>query len=256
MIKRYKICDLSVECDFRFDTMINRAEKFLWDDMQTQKSAEGETGETSNDRPNDFSEGSQIRIEYDKEYHERLLKDAPHFTEKDCEVMVTGQKFYNQLLDYNGFMLHSSAVMVDGKVYLFSASSGTGKSTHTRQWLKLFGERAVIINDDKPAIRMVDSEIYAYGTPWSGSSDRNKAACGKLQGICVLERSPENFIEPLDRGDAIFKILNQTIRPTDTKRMDKLLTLLDSVIVNVPVWRMGCNISTDAAKLAYETMSR
>ena len=232
MIRNYKICDLVVNCDFHFETMLKRSEKFACDD--TKK--------------------ADITIEYDKKYHDFLLEKADNFTEKDCEVMATGKKFYNELLEFNGFMLHSSAVMVDGKVYLFSAPSGTGKSTHTRQWKKLFGDRAVIINDDKPAIRIVEDKIYAYGTPWSGSSELNSTDFGILQGICVLSRSEENYIRPLDEIKGIFSILNQTIRPSDEKKMDKLLTLLDKVIKNVNVWEMGCNISTDAAQLAYDTM--
>ena len=234
MIKKYKICDLIVECDFRFETMLSRSEKFAFD---TEKEAD-------------------ITIGYDKKHHEFLLKNAENFTEKDCEVMSTGKKFYNELLNFDGFMLHSSAVMVDGKVFLFSAPSGTGKSTHTRQWRKLFGERAVIINDDKPAIRIVDGKIYAYGTPWSGSSELNSTDFGILQGICVLSRSEENYIRPLDQSKAIFSVLNQTIRPADEKKMDKLLAVLDKVVSGVKIWQMGCNISTDAAQLAYDAMSK
>ena len=68
-------------------------------------------------------------------------------------------------------LLHSSAVVVDGYAYLFSADSGTGKSTHTGLWKQHFGDRAYIINDDKPAIRKVDGEWYVFGTPWSGKTD-------------------------------------------------------------------------------------
>ena len=152
-------------------------------------------------------------------------------------------------------MLHSSAVEIDGKAYLFSAPSGTGKSTHTSQWLKLFGDKACIINDDKPAIRFVDGVPYAYGTPWSGKSDLNVNKGVPVQGICVLERSANNFIEPLDEGTAVYSILNQTIRPRKREYMDNLLALLDRVIAAVPVWRMGCNISVEAAKMAYDAMS-
>lgn len=234
MFKKYKICDLTVSCDFRFETMLIRSEKFLC--------------ETDSE--------PVIEIEYDKKYHDFLLQKAPQFSEKDCEVMATGQRFYSKLVDFDGFMLHSSAVMVDKKVYLFSAPSGTGKSTHTRQWLKLFGEKAVIINDDKPAIRVVNGEILAFGTPWSGSSELNSASFGKLQGICVLSRSEENYIKPLAQEKAVFSILNQTVRPADASQMDKLLTLLDKVVREVPLWQMGCNISTDAAQIAYDAMSK
>lgn len=199
-------------------------------------------------------DNAHITIDYNEKQYDAVLKNAPHFSYAECEVMGTGKSFYNSLVGFEGFMLHSSAVMVDGKVYLFSAPSGTGKSTHTRQWLKLFGERATIINDDKPAIRIIDDKIYAFGTPWSGSSELNSTDFGILQGICVLSRSKNNYINPLDKGKAVFSILNQTIRPFDNEKMDKLLTLIDKVVLNVDIWEMGCNISTDAAQLAYDTM--
>ena len=79
------------------------------------------------------------------------------------EYLFTGFSFYKQLLNFGGFMLHSSAVVVDGKAYLFSANCGTGKSTHTKLWLNLFGDQAYILNDDKPALRLEDGTWYAYG---------------------------------------------------------------------------------------------
>ena len=88
---------------------------------------------------------------------EIIKKKYPQISEDDCEYIATGSTFYRHLLEsYNGFMLHSSAVVVDGRAYLFTASSGTGKSTHTKLWLELFGEKAYILNDDKPAVRLED----------------------------------------------------------------------------------------------------
>ncbi|MFR5584255.1 MAG: hypothetical protein ACLTLQ_10945 [[Clostridium] scindens] len=69
-------------------------------------------------------------------------------------IFLQALSFIENLFRKGGMMLHASAVEVDGKAYLFSADSGTGKSTHTKQWQNYFGkERALIINDDKPAIR-------------------------------------------------------------------------------------------------------
>lgn len=232
MIRGYKICGLGLECDFRYETMIKRSEKYL-----------------------SPVEAADIIIPYNPAAMEAYSKSAPLLNEDDLELMCTAGKFYIDLLKFDGFMLHSSAVEVDGRAYLFSAPSGTGKSTHTEQWLKLFGEKAQIINDDKPAIRIENGKIYAYGTPWSGKSDLNVNNGFPIGGICILERSETNFIEPLDESTAIFSILNQTIRPYDPQNMGMLLDLLDKVIKAVPVWRMGCNISTEAAKMAYEAMS-
>lgn len=234
MERTYNICGLIVSADFRHKTMLARSEKYLCE----------------TDREPD------IVIRYDRTALENLLKELDGFNLSDGEVMYTAYKFYEALPDFGGFMLHSSAVAVDNKAYLFSAKSGTGKSTHTQQWLKLFGDRARIINDDKPAILVGDDGVFACGTPWSGKSDMNLNEKVPLQGICILERSAENFIEPLDHGTAVFKILNQTMRSQNAEKMNTLLDLLDGMIKRVPVWRMGCNISTEAARIAYEAMSK
>lgn len=231
MTRIYNICGLAVECDFRFPTMTARAEKYL-----------------SGGAP-------EIRVPFQPEKFEWLKQQEPSLDDDNCEIICTTESFYMQLLCYGGFMLHSSAVVMDGGAYLFSAPSGTGKSTHTALWLELFGERAAILNDDKPAILLREDGIFACGTPWSGKSDLNLNLCVPLRGICVLERSPENFIEPLPPEKSVYALLNQTLRPEDPAAMSALLGHIDRVTENIPMWRMGCNISTEAAGLAYEVMS-
>ena len=233
MTKLYKICGIPVECDFRFPVMTARAEKYL------------------------FENGSKpaISIPFSQQNIDSLKTRQPDLTNDDCEIIYTAEGFYYSLLYFGGFMLHSSAVVMDGEAYLFSAPSGTGKSTHTQLWLECFGSQAQILNDDKPAIMVRSSGITACGTPWSGKSDLNENLCVPLRGICVLERSPENFIEPLPPERSVFALLNQTLRPSDSERMTKLLDLLDEVTRNIPVWRMGCNISKEAAEMSYHAMS-
>ena len=82
---------------------------------------------------------------------------------ESIEYMETGKQFYCSLIFYEGSMLHASAVELDGKAYLFSGDSGAGKSTHTKLWQTVFGESAIVFNDDKPALRCVDGKWYAYG---------------------------------------------------------------------------------------------
>lgn len=186
----------------------------------------------------------------------KLQAENPNLTLEQCEYIWTGSLFYEALTNFNGFMLHSSAVVVDSRAYLFSAPSGVGKSTHTELWLKHFGSRAVILNDDKPAIRINGDEIAVYGTPWSGKSDLNINMKAELGGICILERAETNFINKIPGGDAIAELLNQTIRPADARQMGLLLNTLDTVITHTPVYKMGCTISEEAAVMAYEAMSK
>jgi len=184
-----------------------------------------------------------------------LKERQPHLSEDSCEYLSTGSSFYTQLLRYNGMLLHSSAVVVDGRAYLFSAPCGTGKSTHTKLWLQVFGDRAQILNDDKPALRLVDGQFYAYGTPWSGKYDCSANLRVPVAGICVLRRGAVNKIEPYSGFPAIHAILEQTIRSRNAAFMENMLTLLDTLLKTVPVWRMECNMDPEAARVSYRAMS-
>ena len=186
---------------------------------------------------------------------EAMKKWAPNLDDNDLEYMGTGTSFYRQLLNYDGLLLHSSAVMMDGEAYLFSAPSGTGKSTHTQLWLQVFGDRAKILNDDKPAMRLENGVWYAYGTPWSGKYDYSVNTKVPLAGICILSRGDENRILPYGGAKAIHDILTQTIRSSDADAMIKLLELLDQLVTAVPVWKMECTPDPEAARVAYRAMS-
>lgn len=181
-------------------------------------------------------------------------KEDPSASYDTLEYMATGALFYLYLLGYDGLMLHSSAVVVDGKAYLFTADPGTGKSTHTSLWLQHFGDRAFILNDDKPAIRLEDGKWYAYGTPWSGKNDISKNCRAELAGIAVLEQGERNEIEPFAGVDAIFAIFSQVNRTKLPDDRIKLMELLDKLISAVPIWKLRCNMDPDAVTVSYNAM--
>ena len=181
----------------------------------------------------------------------------PYSNYTTIEYMYTGSLFHRKLLEYNGCMLHSSAVVVDGYAYLFSANSGTGKSTHTELWLKHFKDKAFIINDDKPSLRLEDGQWYVYGTPWSGKHDINENVRVKLGAIVFLERSEKNWIEPLDVKEAIPLFFKQTVRKLHTtEKMDMVLERMEQILTENPIYKMGCNISDDAVTIAYNKIKR
>ena len=174
---------------------------------------------------------------------------------EDCEYIYTGMSFYKQLINFGGIMLHSSAVVVDGRAYLFTAPSGTGKSTHTALYLDEFGDRAYILNDDKPAIRFEDGAFYAYGTPWSGKNDMSANERVPIAGICVLSRADVNEISRIGGMAAILGIYSQTLRPQSAKYMDKLLSTIEKMIEIIPIWALKCNTEPESARISYEAMS-
>ena len=146
--------------------------------------------------------------------------------------------------------------MVDGEAYLFTAPSGTGKSTHTRLWREMLGERAVMINDDKPIVRYVDGDFYVYGTPWNGKHRLDTNTRAKVKAICKIYQAKENVIEKAKPSDMLITLMNQTVRPCEEKKMDKLLAILDKMLTQVDLYSLGCNISREAAELSYNTMSK
>lgn len=201
---------------------------------------------------------ADVVIDLGQDFYKKIYeKYMPYSNYNTIEYMYTGSLFHRFLLKYNGCMLHSSAVVVDGYAYLFSANSGTGKSTHTGLWLEHFGDRAFIINDDKPSLRLENGQWYVYGTPWSGKHNINVNAKAKLGAIVFLERAEENIIEPLDIKTAIPLFFNQTIRSLKNQdKMDLVLEKMEQVLTSNPIYKMGCNISDEAVVTAYEKIRR
>lgn len=182
---------------------------------------------------------------------------APEFPDAYLESLALFRKLCEYCLEYaNGIIFHSSAIMVDGKAYLFTAPSGTGKSTHTRLWRELLGDKAVMVNDDKPIIRYIDGKFYVYGTPWNGKHHLDTNCRAEIKAICKIEQAKENRIAPLSTAEMLLTIFNQTIRPEDPAQMDRLLTLIDKLLTEVELYKLGCTISKEAAELSYNTMSK
>lgn len=181
----------------------------------------------------------------------------PGLSGNDVCYMESGAQFHLQLMRYNGIMLHASAVAVDGKAYLFSGPSGTGKSTHTRLWQQAFGDRAQVFNDDKPALRRMDGKWYAYGTPWCGKDGINLNMRVPLAGICFLKQAKENSIARLTKKEAVYRVFSQTLhRFYRQENLDLMLTHVDKLVREVPVFELQNLPELAAARLSYETMCK
>lgn len=177
------------------------------------------------------------------------------FTEPFLERAAIQRQVAEQLLSRGVLLLHGSAVAVDGKGYLFTAKTGTGKSTHTRLWRQVFGSRAVMINDDKPFVRVTPTGITLWGAPWSGKHGLDTNVSVPLAGICILERGVENTIVPADPQQAVRFLMGQCLYPRDTAEQFRLHVLLQALADGTALWRMQCTISPEAAKIAHRAMS-
>ena len=183
-------------------------------------------------------------------------EDWPEVSEAFVPYMASGAQFHWALLWHDGLMLHASAVALEGRAYLFSGPCGRGKSTHTRLWRSVFGERAQVFNDDKPALRRLDGRWYAYGTPWCGKDGINLNQKWPLGGICFLEQAQENRIRRLSAAEALPLVLAQTTYRLQPQSMELLLASLDKLLCEVPVFLLENRPEEAAARLSFETMRR
>lgn len=165
------------------------------------------------------------------------------------------RKIAEALFDRNILVLHGSVIAVDGQGYLFTAKSGTGKSTHTRFWRETFGERAVMVNDDKPFLRMEEEGILVCGAPWSGKHGLDTNVTVPLKAICILERGPENRIHPMGPKDALPMLLHQSHHPLDQSKHPQLQALVEQLANRIPLWKMECTLDPRAAEVAFDAMS-
>lgn len=176
------------------------------------------------------------------------------FSDAYLESLAVYRKLCEAALTYDTFLFHGSAVAVDGKAYLFTAPSGTGKSTHVKLWREYFGERAVVVNDDKPLIQVKENEIYVCGTPWSGKHYLNTNVKVPLHGVCALNRGTENKIEEMSPIEGYPVVYRQAYRPQDKASMMKTLGLLKQLVERVPMYQLHCNISQEAVEVAWGKM--
>lgn len=171
------------------------------------------------------------------------------------ETLAVYRKLAQLLVQDDILLMHGAVVAVDGQAYLFTAKSGTGKTTHTRLWMRQFGDRAVMVNGDKPLLHITSEGVTVYGTPWDGKHHRSTNTSCPLKAVCILTRNTENSIQRIDKKAALPMLCQQSYRPCSPIGAQKTLALVDRLGSSVPLYRLGCNMEPEAAKVAYHGMN-
>lgn len=167
------------------------------------------------------------------------------------EGLAIQRKLTALLFEHDTLLFHGSAVAVDGQTYLFIAQSGTGKSTHTALWRQLFGDRAVMVNDDKPFLAISNAGVQVIGSPWNGVHHQGSNITLPLKAICILERGQTNRIQKISFKESLFMLMQQSKCPGNRGQYMALIEKLSQV----EFYRMQCNTQIEAAKIAFEAMS-
>jgi hypothetical protein len=165
---------------------------------------------------------------------------------------LTGETlFRNFILMHQGIGVHASAIEWEGKGIIFSAPSGTGKSTQAHLWKAYKG--AKIINGDRPVVRLVNDKPYVYGTPWTATSPDYLNARAPLSAIVMLSQANTNSIRELSKNETLIWLMPRCFLPYhDKKLMELAIQNIENIIKRVPVYLLECRPDKEAVELVHQ----
>lgn len=148
------------------------------------------------------------------------------------EYVITGLMFMEVAILHNRLAIHASAVSYRHQGWLFSASSGTGKSTHTNHWLT--EDDTFVINDDKPLLFQENKLWYVAGSPWCGKELLHNNLVVPLKAIVFLKRGT-NTIQELDTQSKLIEISKNIIKPRSTELVQRVLSMIGTLVETIPM---------------------
>ncbi|HWP97016.1 MAG TPA: hypothetical protein VN426_09195 [Syntrophomonadaceae bacterium] len=165
---------------------------------------------------------------------------------------LIGMIFRYNLLRYNGIVVHASSLAWDGKGIMFSAPSGTGKSTHVKLWQEHIGDEVQVVNDDTPAVRFVNGKPILFGTPWSGNGTNCNMSV-PLEAIVILEQADKNSIRRLSIPEALGSLMPRCFIPYfDQGFMNLAMNVFEKIVLSVPVYMLACRPDKEAVEMVYQ----
>ena len=140
---------------------------------------------------------ADFTVEVSDEVMEKTLRESPEYPDGYLECLEIYRIICRKILEYDAMLMHCAAICVDDEAYLFTALSGTGKTTHINLWKQKFGDRCFVVNGDKPILRMKNDKFFVCGTPWRGKENYGGNVIVPIKAICVLNRGEKNEIKKI-----------------------------------------------------------
>ena len=198
----------------------------------------------------------------DLEYSQTALQKAAQiehwpntsFSDVRLEQTALHTLIAEKLVPYGVLLVHGSALCMQGRAYIFTAPSGTGKSTHARFWRQVFGDQVTMINDDKPMLRIQNDRVTVYGTPWMGKHNLGANIAAPLQAIVKLTRDTTNHVEPMTKADAFVTLMEQGFHGVVGETEMQTMALKQALVNAVHFYRLGCNPTPQAAQVAWQAL--
>ena len=189
---------------------------------------------------------------------------------RECRAVLTGETIRQHQFGLNNalmmsyafaaaeqdtLLIHASVIRNGGYGYLFTAPSGTGKSTHTHLWYQYI-PGSDLMNDDNPVVRIVDGEVYIYGSPWSGKTPCYRNIWAPVGAITRIEQKPENTIRRMSPVEAFAMLLPAVSSMKWDQRVYKgICQCISKLLVKTPIFWLGCLPDEEAARVCYEAIA-
>lgn len=156
--------------------------------------------------------------------------------------------FFLAMQEHGMLAVHSSTFIYQEKAYVISASSGTGKSTHTNMWMERYG--VSILDGDVIALRPDNNQVLAYGLPWCGTSNQYQNLSVTLGAVIFIAQSCHNSITKLTPFEATLRLAARCFTPTWTKALtDRNITIAEQIIKQIPCAFLGCLPNTESVDI-------
>ena len=211
--------------------------------------------------------GPEVRVDLDVRVTQADIEaeraeatEGVDWTDAYLETLAVQRAIANRLPEQHRLLAHGAVIEFEGRAYLFTAPSGTGKSTHIRLWRQYLGDAVRVINGDKPFVHIPEcrEELpVVYGTPWAGKEGWQRNDSAPLAGIVLLSRSEPgaSSIRPASAASNLDKIMRQIYFPSDAGTAVLTLDLLDAMFARVPVYELACDMSEDAVRTSFEGLT-
>lgn len=182
------------------------------------------------------------------------IDDSP-YTEFSLSVYRAG----DELLKHNRCIFHGAAFLWNKKAFIFTAPSGTGKSTQLFNWLQLYKDEIKIINGDKPILcNKMQNHIDVYPSPWKGKEGIGyDDLTASLGGVIVLKQGNINQIKRLPIDVAVLSLLKRILFTAESREsVLQASAMIEAIVSSVPVWMLTNKGDLDSAKITHDLIQK
>lgn len=178
---------------------------------------------------------------------------CPEALEFNCLPMPAS----DALLPFRRCLFHGAAFLWRGKAWIFTAPSGTGKTTQYVLWKMLYGDEIGVLNGDKPVLESRDNSLWVHPSPWMGKEGMGRAESAPLGGVIYLAQGQENTIRLMRPRESVVPIFAQFLfTASGPEEVEQVCCLEEDMLRTVPVWLLTNRGDEASARLTHDTISQ